>query len=73
MAFAWPEFLPRAVCRWSAKMGLASAVLWSFSGILVMETTPSFGALYDGIIGVVVTAVFPIVIVATPGDRSGCA
>ena len=73
VAFAWPEFLPKAVCRWSAKMGLASAVLWGFSGILVTETTLSFGAFYDGIIGVGVPADFPIVIAATPGDRSWCA
>lgn len=48
--------------------GTGVSVLWGFSGVLVTETTPSFGALYDGIIGVGVTAVFAIVIVATPGQ-----
>ena len=37
-------------------LALASAVLWGFSGVLVKEATPRFGALYVGAIGMGVTA-----------------
>jgi drug/metabolite transporter (DMT)-like permease len=48
-------------------LALASAVLWGFSGVLVKEATPKFGALHVGAIGMGVTAALAVVIAAGAG------